>query len=195
MNPLHEYFRSPMDIASLAARLDGMTHHERVRHVCDLGAREQAQLFDAAKGVRKLSIEDFVPERLGELTQVVHHGRNSLPVFTRFEKRFCRAPQQDHPGELWGYNEQIMKLVTGPGYFVAYNVPDDEVLIDYTRVPPRGAPGWPAVLPNSARLSRVIYNGTKDLMRGVSKHVSIGRAARAGKDMDNWFVLVREDQP
>jgi len=66
------------------------------------------------------------------------------------------------------------------------------VNIDYTRVPPRGAEGWPAVLPNSARLSRFIYNGTQDRMRGVSAHVTIGRASRAGKDMDNWFVLVRE---
>jgi hypothetical protein len=93
---------------------------------------------------------------------------------------------------LWGYNEQTFKSFTGPGYFVAYNIDEGEVNIDYTRVPPRGAEGWPAVLPNSARLSRFIYNGTQDRMRGVSAHVTIGRASRAGKDMDNWFVLVRE---
>ena len=34
-------------------------------------------------------------------------------------------------------------------------------------------------------LSRFIYNRTKDTMRSVSSHVSIGRAARDGKAMDN----------
>jgi hypothetical protein len=29
-------------------------------------------------------------------------------------------------------------------------------------------------------------------MRGVSEHVSIGRAVRNGKVADNWFVLVRK---
>jgi hypothetical protein len=32
-----------------------------------------------------------------------------------------------------------------------------------------------------------------DVMRGVSTHVSIGRARRGGKMSDNWFVLCRED--
>ena len=72
-----------------------------------------------------------------------------------------------------------------------------EVLIDYCEVPsdkPAGKPdGWPDVRPNSAGLSRFIYNRTKDTMRGVSSHVSIGRAARDGKVMDNWFVLCRRD--
>ena len=32
-----------------------------------------------------------------------------------------------------------------------------------------------------------------DALRGVSKHVSIGRAIRNGKVQDNWFVLCRRD--
>lgn len=86
--------------------------------------------------------------------------------------------------------------VTGPGYFVCYEIPGSEVLIDYTQVPAVDAPrpeGWPGVRPNSAGMSRYIYNGTQDTMRGVSRHVSIGRAARAGKWMDNWFVLCRRE--
>jgi hypothetical protein len=32
-----------------------------------------------------------------------------------------------------------------------------------------------------------------DVMRGISNHVSIGRAWKQGKYMDAWFALVRED--
>jgi hypothetical protein len=32
-----------------------------------------------------------------------------------------------------------------------------------------------------------------DVMRGISTHVSIGRARKAHGWMDAWFVLVRED--
>ena len=53
--------------------------------------------------------------------------------------------------------------------------------------------GWPDIRLNSEGMSRFIYNGTSDTMRGVSKHVSVGRAARAGKWMANWFVLCRRE--
>jgi hypothetical protein len=194
MGKIQSYFRGDgVDMEALAAALDASSHADRLREALSLSAREQALLFEAARGFRVISIDDFVPVSKGELSPVIHHGRNSLPLFTRFQKRFCRAPSAESPGELWGYNEQSMKAFTGPGYFVAYDIGHGEVNIDYTRLPPRGAPGWPAVLPNSARLSRFIYNGTQDRMRGVSAHVSIGRASRGGRDMDNWFVLVRED--
>ena len=32
-----------------------------------------------------------------------------------------------------------------------------------------------------------------DYLRKVSDHVSIGRAVKGGKAMDNWFLLCRED--
>lgn len=176
----------------MAKALDAMSEPERLDAALALSAKQQARLFDAAKGFKTISIDDFVAPSKGELSQVIHYGRNSLPVFTTFQKRFCRAPKDSAANELWGYNEQTFKSFTGPGYFVAYNIDEGEVNIDYTRVPPKGAQGWPAVLPNSARLSRFIYNGTQDRMRGVSAHVTIGRASRAGNDMDNWFVLVRE---
>jgi hypothetical protein len=181
-----------VDIEGLAKALDAMAELERRDAARSMNARQQARLFDAARGFKKISIDDFVPKEKGSLSPVIHYGRNSLLLFTQFQKRFCRAPEDVSDHELWGYNEQTMKAFTGPGYFVAYNIDDGEVNIDYTRVPPKGAPGWPDVLPNSAKLSRFIYNGTQDRMRGVSKHVTIGRASRAGKDMDNWFVLVRE---
>ncbi len=54
-------------------------------------------------------------------------------------------------------------------------------------------PTWPEIVPNSARLGRFVYYGMVDVMRGISTHVSIGRARKKSGWMDAWFVLVRED--
>lgn len=190
---------SNVDFDALSKALNDLAHAERVASVIALNPKQQAALFDAAAGKMVLRVEHMVPANKTLHQPVIHHGKNSLLLFTQFQKRFCR-PGPDNtktdPDELWGYNEQTMKAFTGPGYFIATNHKSDEVVIDYTRVPPQSAKlpeGWPNILPNSAKLSRFIYNGTKDYLRRVSEHVTIGRASRAGKDMDNWFVLCRED--
>jgi hypothetical protein len=194
---LDRFFGSDrVDIGGLARHLDELPDPLRARAACGLSARQQARLFDAALALVPLSLDFFVPARVGPLAQVIHTGRNSLPFFTRFEKRFCRPDAQARA--LFGYNENPSSIrhVTGPGYFVCYEVSGSEVLIDYKQVPPTDSPrpeGWPAIFPNSAGGSRFIYSGTQDTMRGVSRHVSIGRAARAGKWMDNWFVLCRRE--
>jgi len=172
---------------------DELSPGERARAATEMSAKEQAALYDAANGFRVVRLGDIVPKEARVLGPVVHEGRNSLPAFKRFQKRFCRPEGPVGERELWGYNHNpgwIMPF-TGPGYFVAYEQGDREVLIDYTRLPPQGAPGWPSVRPNSARLSRFIYYGTQDTLRGVSRHGTTGRAARDGKDMPNWFVLCR----
>ena len=191
MSSIHDFFRAgSVDVAALAAYLDGLDARLRVAEARDLSADEQARLFEAAQGFRRVTLDDFVAKDEKPLEQVIHHGRNSLPMFRLFEKRFCRP---DAGGEeLWGYNEQTWKTFTGPGYFVAKPASDLEVVIDYCEVPPRKPAAWPVILDNSARLSRFIYYRTRDFMRGVSKHVTIGRATREGKPMDNWFVLCRE---
>ncbi|MGH7438230.1 MAG: hypothetical protein ACRENE_21305, partial [Polyangiaceae bacterium] len=183
--------RDRVDLGGLAWHLDGLPDAERSRVTCLLTARQQAALFDAALAFLPLSLDFFVPPAAGSLKQVIHSGKNSLALFKTFEKRFCRPA--DDARALFGYNENppAIVAVTGPGYFVAYEIPGNEVLIDYTQVPNVDAPrpeGWPGVKLNSAGMSRYIYNGTQDTMRGVSRHVSVGRAARAGQWMDNWFV-------
>lgn len=191
MPSVHDFFSGATpDVKGLAAFFDGLPQSERIEAACDLSAREQARLFDAAKGFRPIRIADFVPAELPQLRPVIHHGRNSLPAFTRFQKRFCRSPEE---GRLWGYNQQGMIWAIGPGYFQTYDVADGEVLIDYVTVPKGRAEGWPELRDNGAGLSRFVYYRTQDLMRGVSRHVSIGRASRDGKQMDNWFVLCREE--
>lgn len=195
---LHELLRGTIDMNAVRAHLDALASPARIGAVTALSASEQAALYEAARGFAKVSLEFMVPSAVGRGREVVHHGRNSLPAFRYFQKRFHRPEGEAGDKHLWGYNHNPAWLVTltGPGYFVAYEQGEGEVLIDYTRLPPFDAkqpPGWPKVLPNSARLSRFIYNGTQDTLRGVSAHVTIGRAARAGKDMPNWFVLCRED--
>ena len=39
-------------------------------------------------------------------------GKNSLPLFTRFQKRFIRPTEDD--SVLYGYNEGMTRAVVGP---------------------------------------------------------------------------------
>lgn len=190
----HGFFQSgKVDIEGLSEYLDGLDPGPRIQEVRSLSALEQAALFEAAKGFRPLDVRHFVPETHPPMKQVIHYGRNSLPLFRFFEKRFCRPEGEFASVRLWGYNEQPFKRFTGPGYFTVRQADPQEVVIDYLHVPPYSPDGWPRVLPNSARLSRFIYYRTRDYMRGVSRHVSVGRATRDEKAMNNWFVLCRQE--
>ena len=67
------------------------------------------------------------------------------------------------------------------------------MLIDYLEVPPAKPDAWPAIRPNSAAGSRFVYFQTQDILRGVSRHVSVGRDTKGGKPLDQWFVLCRSE--
>lgn len=182
---------SVFDIGDVARQLDALTPDARLAQVRGLSRGAQAILHEAAKGARKCELEDLVPAQIPPRTQVVHEGRNSLPMFRRFAKVFARPK----PGarELWGFNRTagLIRSGVGPGYFVAYEGPGDELLIDYTRIPEDRLPEWPPLLRNEARLGRFVYAGMIDALRAVSTHVTVGRAIRNGKVQDNWFVLCR----
>jgi hypothetical protein len=184
-----------VDPRGIARFLDGLTQAERVVAVRALGRPEQRRLYAAVAGALPLHLADLVPAAAADLAPVRHYGRNTLPAFTLFEKRFCRPRGADRqkPGELWGYNHQSTAWLTGPGYFVAYEDPArPEVLIDYTRLPAGRAEGWPEVRGNERGLSRFVYGFMVDRLRRVSEHVTIGSAARHGRDIGSWFVLCRE---
>jgi hypothetical protein len=186
---------SSVDPRGIARFLDGLTHAERVAAVRSLGREEQRRLYAAVAGALPLHLADLVPAAAADLAPVRHYGRNTLPAFTLFEKRFCRPRGADRqkPGELWGYNHQSTAWLTGPGYFVAYEDPGrPEVLIDYTRRPAGRAEGWPEVRANERGLSRFVYGFMVDRLRRVSEHVTIGSAARHGRELGSWFVLCRE---
>jgi hypothetical protein len=189
MPTLTDFFQRPLDLRAFSAWLDGLDADTRIATVRSLSGRQQAALFEAAQGFKAITLDDFVPPAAGVQQPVIHYGRNSLPGFSLFEKRFLRpAPGAD---ALWGYNEGAVRPLVGPGYFLARTLAGGEVRVDYAEIPPEAPAGWPPLKPNSAGLSRFVFHNLSDTLRGVSTHVSIGRAARKGKPMDSWFVLVR----
>ncbi len=194
---LIERFRAGLSAEALAEALDAMDGPTRLAQLRAFDGHDQARLFELAAG-RPTTVADFVPEETAPLTQVIHDGRNSLPAFRFFQKRFCRSSRARSPEVLFGYNEQALRLVTGPGYFVAREdaFPDGgprTVVIDYHLQPDEKPPSWPEVRPNSERLSRFVYQGTRDWMWRVSRHVTIGRARRESGWMSNWFWLCRAE--
>jgi hypothetical protein len=179
----------------IAALLDALDHAARVAAVRTLGRAEQRALYRAVDGFRPLRLSDLVPARVGDFEPIRHFGRNTLPAFTLFEKRFCRplGADREKPGELYGFNFQTLQQLTGPGYFVAHEDPRrPEVWVDYTRLPESHPAGWPPVRSNEHGLARLVYGFMVDTLRGVSEHVTIGSAARKGRDLGSWFVLCRE---
>ena len=185
-----------LDREAIARLLDGLDHAGRVEATRALGRSEQRRLYEAVDGFLPLRLEDLVPARVGDLTPVRHHGKNTLPAFTHFEKRFCRPQGADpaKPDALFGFNYQTMSPVTGPGYFLAVEAEGrPEVLVDYNRLPDAHPADWPEIRSNERGLSRFVYGFMIDTLRRVSEHVTIGSAARKGRDLGSWFILTRED--
>ena len=187
---LSELIRRGAKQSELASYLDAARPEARLAESLALGSRLQAKLFDLAQEGRAITIDDLTPDAR-PLEPVAHEGRNSLPAFRYFAKVFCRPDVEKH--ERWGYNRNppLVATTVGPGYFIALPFGAREVLIDYTLTPPRKPEAWPSIAHKYTRLSRVVFYGTQDVLRGVSAHVSIGRARRGGRWMDNWFVLCR----
>ncbi len=188
-----------IDLHRLAEVLDGLGHPGRLATIRGWSHDQQKRLYEAVKDFKPLTLADFVPDGTGPLTEVIHWGKNSLPAFTHFQKRFCKP--KDEENILWGYNDNHEgghQFASGPGYFVVHtpargDAHAGEIDIDYTKLPPGKPDAWPAIKPNEAGISRFIYAGMVDVMRGISQHVSIGRAFKGGKFMDAYFVLCRED--
>ncbi len=186
---------STIKTVDVARFLDALSEEDRIAAIRSIGAKEQRRLYDAVQGFAPVRLVELVPPDVSDLGVVRHYGKNSLPVFSEFEKRFSRAPDLDPnaPEELMGFNFQTMSPITGPGYFVATeDAGRGEVLVDYRRVPDCHPEGWPAIRSNEKGLARFVYGFMVDTLRRVSEHVTIGSASRNGKEMGNWFVLCRE---
>lgn len=187
----------PSKAIEISRFFDSLGHDERVAAIRGTGRGDQRRLWELVEGFAEVRLVDLVSPSVGDLETVRHHGKNTLPVFTQFEKRFCRLPGVDanHPSELAGFNFQTMSPVTGPGYFVALDSENrPEVLVDYRRLPAQHPSDWPEVRSNESGLSRFVYGFMVDTLRRVSEHVTIGSAARKGKDIGSWFLLCREDR-
>ncbi|MEO7110335.1 MAG: hypothetical protein ABI183_07870 [Polyangiaceae bacterium] len=182
------------DLHRLAEVLDELGHPARLDTIRKWDRALQIKLYEAADGFKKLTLEDYVPSDKAPLKEVIHHGKNSLPAFNHFQKRFCKPGDTSKTDTLYGYNHQSNAWATGPGYFAVKTADKEgEIDIDYRLIVPEKPAEWPEIIPNHDKLGRFVYEGMVDVMRGVSKHVSIGRAMKKGKNMDAWFVLCREE--
>lgn len=191
---LTTFFEPKLDLDRLRAMLDTCGNWSRIHAVRALSKAQMKTLFEASADAGPLSLDFMVPT--GEaLTEVIHHGKNSLPVFSHFQKRFCRPDGEDAPDQLWGYNHNgdVQMAVTGPGYYVSSLTEKGEVLVDYAKVPPRKPASWPTIMGPTARAGSLVWEGMTDVLRKVSEHVTIGAAYKNGKPMEQYFVLCRED--
>jgi hypothetical protein len=189
-----------LDLPQLSRVLDELGTEGRVWAVRQWHRHHQEILWEAAKGFRAVTLDDFVPPGVEPLVPVIHWGQNSLPMHTHFQKRMAKLPEPadgatpENGARLVGYNEQTLAAFSGPGYFMVHpSTESGEVDVDYTMAPQTKPASWPPIAPNSSRLGPFIYAGMVDVMRGLSSHVTIGRARKKHGWMDNWFVLVRED--
>ncbi|HLK12330.1 MAG TPA: hypothetical protein VKW76_13200 [Candidatus Binatia bacterium] len=181
----------PVDTAAIAGLLDHLSPGDRREAIEALGGPGlQGRLYAAVAGVPPVRLADLVPADAEPLREVIYHGKNSLPAFTLFQKRFCRPPAGTGGG-LWGYNHQQLAWLTGPGYFVVHDEPGRGAAIDYREVPPRGCPGWPEVKANDRGFSRLVYKDMVDYLRRVAANVFIGCATRRGRAIGSYFVLSR----
>ncbi len=187
--------------AKIADYLDGLDHGQRVSETRSLGRSLQRRLWEKAADCAPLTFDDFVPSSVGPLREVIHEGRNTLPlptVFRNFQKRFCRP--DDRSDCLYGYNEGATRPLLGPGFFVliptAGTAPWETrgaIVVDYYQVPQgKVVSGWPKVKANNEGLQVLVYNGTRDFMRRVSTTVTIGAAYKGENPLDHYFTLVRE---
>ena len=187
-------------IAEIAALLDAASAEDRRAALFGLSRTQQRTLYERTAASPTLTIDDLVPAP--PLTPVVHHGKNSLPLFRRFEKHMCRPA--DDSARIFGFNEGATRSVIGPGYFVAMPtglVSDGApswaarggIVVDYLQVPDAAVPaGWPVVVDNGVGLQRFVYRGMRDYLRKVSTHASIGAAFQGERAFNSWFVLCRD---
>jgi hypothetical protein len=189
-------------IQDIGAYLDGLSSSDRLAETRTLSRKVQRLLYEKAADAAPLTIDYFVPSTQSDRAPVIHDGWNTLPLpsgIRIFQKRFCR-PDEDN-SRLFGYNHGATMGLIGPGFFVAVPTTGNKeweargaVVIDYFQVPDgEVSEGWPNVVPNSKGLQRFVYYQTRDFMRRVSIHVSVGAAYKVEKFMGQYFMLCREE--
>ncbi|HEY8760854.1 MAG TPA: hypothetical protein VIP52_08085 [Candidatus Dormibacteraeota bacterium] len=172
------------DVAGLRSHVGQLSPAERTVECLSLAAPQQKRLWEMVSAGPAVAGVLLPPGA----ASTVFAGRNSLRMFTRFEKRFARQGPA-----VVGCNRHTLSWLIGPGYFTVE--PDDTggLRFDYERVPVDSPPGWPAVAPNTGTFARPVYGQLLDRVGWVSPDVLIGSAFRSGKLLDSYFVLVRAE--
>lgn len=185
MTSLIELVEKDAPLKDISAHLDSLAAPDRIGQVRVMGHRDQEKLWKIAKGGAPVELSTFVDST--EST-VIYEGKNTLPAFSFFQKRFWRPKA----GDIVGYNHNggFLTAITGPGYFLTTGADDGEILFDYTRDVSLQPPGWPAVKPNSGLLAGAVFGGMKDYCRYVARGTVIG-AAFKDKPLNQYFMLTR----
>ena len=183
-------------LEALAPVLENLTHGERLAWAYGLDEREQLALYALAEG-RELHVDALVGQA-GDV--LVFPGRNGLPAFNRFQKRFARLG-----GEVVGYNHNdtlggplnfIVRRLIGPGHFVAYDGPDgDGVWIDYRRIPGERHPAFPPLVDNDHGVRALVFGNMVDVLREASPHVLIGNAYKDKGPASTWLAAIGSRLP
>lgn len=181
----------PATLSTLAAELDALSPEGRAAAIGAMGRRAQARLYEACRERGDgAGLEFLVPPDLPAGATAVFLGKNSLPLFSRFQKRFAR--REGEPGVLVGYNHQALAWLTGPGHFQV-RLSGGTLLFDYTWACDRAPAGWPAPAPNDRGLSRWVFMNMHDVCWPIGLHTLIGAAfdGPTGKPKGQTFLLTR----
>jgi hypothetical protein len=166
--------------ADVAAYMAGLTAAQRRDECLSLSAPRQSRLWDVAS---------TRPPADGELARSgaeVFAGRNSLRLFSRFQKWFARQE-----GRVVGCNRHSLSPLIGPGYFTVRDDGPGRLALDYWTVPAQAPPGWPRIAANSSGMARPVYGDLFDRLAWISPDVLVGAAFRRDKPLDSYFILVR----
>lgn len=166
--------------AEITAHLDPLDKQARIAECLALSKAQLKRLWHLAS-----TEPGEAQELVGERHTAVFAGRNSLRVFTRFEKRFSRSG-----GAIIGYNRHSLGRLIGPGYFTVTAAPSG-LLFDYSKVPEQAPDGWPRVTPNTQGFANPVYGGLLDDAAWVARNVIIGSARRGDVSLDSYFILAR----
>lgn len=175
-------------IDALASALDAATPEARLAWLRSLGKAEVRRLWDLAAG-RGVAAADVLR---GEGVTIAE-GRNTVPLFPNFQKRFARMSD----GRIAGYNHTgaIARWFSGPGHFTVVDGPNGEAWVDYCTVHPEPHPEFPAPVANEVGFwPRFVYGNQVDKLRRVSAHVVVGDASRVKGGVHHsrsfWFAMV-----
>jgi hypothetical protein len=174
--------------AALESHLDALATGAKIDQTRALGKRQLSRLWDLCDG-GKLVMDEIVPPTANEDQTFEFAGRNSLAMFSNFEKHFAK-----HGDQIVGFNMNWHGAVSGWGSFTCDIAParPDEVRFDYTALP-KGVPSsWPSVRPHKGLISYFTYHNQYDYNRRVAKDVVIGCATILDKPRGAWYVLVRK---
>jgi hypothetical protein len=175
-------------ITDIASHLESLSAARRVEEVLSVTGALVGELYELASGTEPLHLGDLVPDTTPAGATVSWEGRNSLPAFSRFQKRFTRTAD----GLVFGYNAGLSRPVVGPGYFLVTEATAEhpgELLLDYTQPPPFEPAGWPAFVPNDKAFSIFVFKDMHDFVRRVARGVVVGSAYKRGVKQRQWFSL------